>query len=281
MVFIRRAISRSHLVALYATADVAWVTPLRDGMNLVAKEYVACHRDGGGALVLSEFAGAAAEMGEAFIVNPYDTQHTVLTLERVLKLTPDEQRERMTALYTRVQRNDAVAWSRHCLDSFTSQTDDSALELPRQLDADDLVAAVHRREAATVPPQLRRCSRSVRSRATGFGPIGPAARVAHQPGGPARQLCRRGLRASSIGPGALVRRHPRRVAVGGERRAHEIPGDRHLGSAGPEPCDQGGRNMSGRSSSTSSIAPQGPSSRPRSTRSSGTTASPIPSSASG
>jgi trehalose 6-phosphate synthase/phosphatase len=143
VVFIRRAISRSHLVALYATADVAWVTPLRDGMNLVAKEYVACHRDGGGALVLSEFAGAAAEMGEAFIVNPYDTQHTVLTLERVLKLSPDEQRERMTALYTRVQRNDAVAWSRHCLDSFTSHTDDSALELPRQVDTDALVAAVH------------------------------------------------------------------------------------------------------------------------------------------
>ncbi len=52
-----------------------------DGMNLVAKEYVACHRDGCGALVLSEFAGAAAEMGEAFIVNPYDDEHTASTLD--------------------------------------------------------------------------------------------------------------------------------------------------------------------------------------------------------
>ena len=112
-------------------------------MNLVAKEYVACHGDGSGALVLSEFAGAAAELGEAFLVNPYDTEHTALTLQRVLKLSADEQRERMTALYTRVQRNDAVAWSRHCLANITSQ-DDSALELPRALDTDDLLAACSR-----------------------------------------------------------------------------------------------------------------------------------------
>jgi trehalose 6-phosphate synthase/phosphatase len=142
VVFIRRAISRAQLVALYVSADVGWVTPLRDGMNLVAKEYVACHRDGNGVLMLSEFAGAAAEMGEAFIVNPYDTEQTALTLQRALKLPADDQRERMTALFTRVLRNDAVAWSRHCLASFTSQADDLALELPRQLDTDDLLAAV-------------------------------------------------------------------------------------------------------------------------------------------
>ncbi len=141
VVFIRRAISLTQLVALYVTADLAWVTPLRDGMNLVAKEYVACHRDSGGALVLSEFAGAAAEMGEAFIVNPYDTDRTAMTLQRVLKLSADEQRERMGALYTRVQRNDAVAWSRHCLASFTAQPDNPALELPRPLDPDELLAA--------------------------------------------------------------------------------------------------------------------------------------------
>jgi trehalose 6-phosphate synthase/phosphatase len=72
VVYIRRAIPRSELVALYASADVGWVTPLRDGMNLVAKEYVACQRGRDGVLVLSEFAGAAAEMGEALLVNPYD-----------------------------------------------------------------------------------------------------------------------------------------------------------------------------------------------------------------
>jgi trehalose 6-phosphate synthase/phosphatase len=174
VVFIRRAISRAHLVALYATADVAWVTPLRDGMNLVAKEYVACHRDGSGALVLSEFAGAAAEMGEAFIANPYDTQHTVLTLERALKLSADEQRERMTALYTRVQRNDAAAWSRHCLDSFSSQADDSALELPRQLDTDDLVAVVRKAKRRLL---LLNCDGAPVPFAPGFRDSTPSPRV--------------------------------------------------------------------------------------------------------
>jgi trehalose 6-phosphate synthase/phosphatase len=115
-------------------------------MNLVAKEYVACHRDGKGALVLSEFAGAASEMGEAFIVNPYDTEHTAATLQRVLNLSAEEQRERMSALYTRVQRNDAATWSRQCLASFTSQAHDSTLELPRQLDGDALLATARSAE---------------------------------------------------------------------------------------------------------------------------------------
>jgi trehalose 6-phosphate synthase/phosphatase len=75
-------------------------------------------------------------------VNPYDIEYTALTLQRVLKLPADERRERMTALFSRVQRNDAVAWSRQCLASFTSQADDAALELPRQLDTDELLAAV-------------------------------------------------------------------------------------------------------------------------------------------
>jgi len=110
IVYMRRGIPRAELVALYAASDVGWVTPLRDGMNLVAKEYVACHRDGQGILVLSEFAGAAEEMGEAFLVNPYDEDRTAAVLERVLNLPQDERRQRMTALYRRVQRNNVFAW---------------------------------------------------------------------------------------------------------------------------------------------------------------------------
>jgi trehalose-6-phosphate synthase len=64
IVYIHRGIPRHELVAIYRVSDVAWVSPLRDGMNLVAKEYVACHPDGDGVLVLSSFAGAAAEMGK-------------------------------------------------------------------------------------------------------------------------------------------------------------------------------------------------------------------------
>src|SRR4030095_10500227 len=111
VVYIRRSIPRAELVALYAAADVAWVTPLFDRLNLVAKEYVACQRGGEGVLLLSEFAGAAAEMGEAFLVNPYDEERTAATLERILGLPADERSERMAALHSRVMRNNAMAWS--------------------------------------------------------------------------------------------------------------------------------------------------------------------------
>ena len=115
VVYMRRGISRSELVALYAAADVGWVTPLRDGMNLVAKEYVACHRGKDGALLLSEFAGAAAEMGEAFLVNPYDEERTAATLERILELSAEERQERMALLYRRVQRNNVYRWAERFL----------------------------------------------------------------------------------------------------------------------------------------------------------------------
>jgi trehalose 6-phosphate synthase/phosphatase len=111
VVYIRRAIPRSELVALYAAADVGWVTPLRDGMNLVAKEYVACQRRGDGVLVLSEFAGSAQEMGEAFLVNPYDEERVAAVLERALELPEAERKERMGMLYRRVLRNTAFRWS--------------------------------------------------------------------------------------------------------------------------------------------------------------------------
>ena len=117
VLYIRRPVTRPDLIALYVAADLGWVTPLRDGMNLVAKEYVACHQGRDGILILSEFAGAAAEMGEAFLVNPYDEERTAETIERALELTPEEQRERMSALYRRVVRNNATAWSERFLEN--------------------------------------------------------------------------------------------------------------------------------------------------------------------
>ena len=95
----------------YRLADVAWVSPLRDGMNLVAKEYAACKPEGDGVLVLSEFAGAAAEMGEALLVNPYDEESTAMAVARALELDEDERRKRMLALHRRVLRNNVFAWS--------------------------------------------------------------------------------------------------------------------------------------------------------------------------
>jgi trehalose 6-phosphate synthase/phosphatase len=143
VVYIRRGIPRSHLVALYASADVGWITPLRDGMNLVAKEYVACKRGADGALVLSEFAGAAAEMGEAFAVNPYDEERTASVIERVLEMPPRERRERMAALHARVLRNNVFAWSDRFLKALSGESAPSVTLTARAepLDLDAVVAA--------------------------------------------------------------------------------------------------------------------------------------------
>ncbi len=112
VVYIRRALPRPELAALYAAAAVAIVTPLRDGLNLVAKEFVACQRGQGGVLVLSEFAGAAAEMGEAYHVNPYDEEHTAQTIADALAASDEaDQHERMRRLYQRVTDNNVFAWA--------------------------------------------------------------------------------------------------------------------------------------------------------------------------
>lgn len=148
IVYIRRGIPRAELAALYAAADVAWVAPLRDGLNLVAKEYVACKRGGDGALVLSEFAGAAAEMGEAFMVNPYDEEQTADTIARALDTPVEERKERMQALYARVTRNTVYAWGDHFLEALTAPTGDGARlpGAPERLPAGAVEAACARAE---------------------------------------------------------------------------------------------------------------------------------------
>src|SRR5205807_2461769 len=120
LVYINRSIERTELVGLYKLADVCWVGSLRDGMNLVAKEYCACKPEGDGALVLSEFAGAAAEMGEAFLVNPYDEERVAETVLRALQLDPEERSLRMRALHERVLRNDVFRWAAGFVDALES-----------------------------------------------------------------------------------------------------------------------------------------------------------------
>jgi len=122
VVYLRRAIDKPELAALYAAADVAWVGPVRDGMNLVAKEYVACQRNGDGVLVLSEFAGAAQELGEALRINPYDQVGTADTVRRALELDPASRVERMTALHARVRRDSAAAWAERFIDRLQQAT---------------------------------------------------------------------------------------------------------------------------------------------------------------
>ncbi len=109
--YVHRSISSRQMAALYLAADVMLVTPLRDGMNLVAKEFVASRVDGDGVLVLSEFAGAAAELGEAVVVNPYDVDATAESIRVALTMTETERRARMGHLRRRVSEYTVHTWA--------------------------------------------------------------------------------------------------------------------------------------------------------------------------
>lgn len=107
---ISRAIPFDELVAYYRAADVAWITPLADGMNLVCKEFVASRVDGEGVLVLSEFAGAAVELGDALIVNPFSNRAMDRGITQALAMDGMERRHRMERLRKAVSENDLSQW---------------------------------------------------------------------------------------------------------------------------------------------------------------------------
>jgi trehalose 6-phosphate synthase/phosphatase len=109
--YINRTVTDTVLSALYVAADVLLVTPLRDGMNLVAKEFVASRADGDGVLVLSEFAGAADELTRALLVNPYDVDGMAEAIHLALTMPREERRERMKALRDHVMSHDVSEWS--------------------------------------------------------------------------------------------------------------------------------------------------------------------------
>jgi trehalose 6-phosphate synthase len=109
--YLNRGFARSALMPLYAEAQVGLVTPLRDGMNLVAKEYVAAQDpENPGVLVLSQFAGAARELDAALIVNPYDEAGVATALDRALAMPREERRERHAAMLKVMRRNSLDAW---------------------------------------------------------------------------------------------------------------------------------------------------------------------------
>ena len=118
--YMHRAVPRDELIAFFVASDVMLVTALRDGMNLVAKEYVACRSDLGGALVLSEFTGAAAELRQAYLTNPHDPEGVKDAIESALNQTPEEGRRRMRALRRQVLTHDLDRWARSFLDALAS-----------------------------------------------------------------------------------------------------------------------------------------------------------------
>ncbi len=109
--YLHRSFPREEMAALYLTADVMLVTPLRDGMNLVAKEYVACRHDERGALVLSEFTGAADELRQAFLINPWDIDGTKEAIRRAAHQSPAAAARRMRAMRRRVFEDDVHHWA--------------------------------------------------------------------------------------------------------------------------------------------------------------------------
>ncbi|MBN1846462.1 MAG: bifunctional alpha,alpha-trehalose-phosphate synthase (UDP-forming)/trehalose-phosphatase [Sedimentisphaerales bacterium] len=116
VLYLYRSIPFEKLVALYHQADVALITPLRDGMNLVAKECIAAKCHGRGVLILSEMAGAASEMGEALIVNPNDKEKIVQAIKVALEMPPSEQIERNRSMQQRLGRYTVARWAHDFLD---------------------------------------------------------------------------------------------------------------------------------------------------------------------
>ena len=121
--YIHRNVPRATLAALFRGSKMGLVTPLRDGMNLVAKEYVAAQdADDPGVLVLSKFAGAAEDLSEALIVNPYDAHELAENLQRAATMSCDERRERHAALFKKIKQNDIVHWRQSFLADLSPDT---------------------------------------------------------------------------------------------------------------------------------------------------------------
>jgi trehalose 6-phosphate synthase/phosphatase len=109
--YVFRSLEPRELLAYYRAAQIALITPLKDGMNLVAKEYCACSPDDDGVLILSEFAGAAAELGDgALLVNPCDVDGTAEAIRRAVEMPVEERRERMHRLRRTVRERDVFRW---------------------------------------------------------------------------------------------------------------------------------------------------------------------------
>ncbi len=115
--YLHRHLALKELIALYRAADVMVVTPLRDGMNLVAKEYVATRVDGMGILVLSEFAGSALELGAALQVNPHDLDGVKSAIARAVTMEAPEIRRRMRVMRRQVRERDVHHWASSFLDT--------------------------------------------------------------------------------------------------------------------------------------------------------------------
>lgn len=134
-----RSMPFEDLIALYASSDIALLTPLRDGMNLVAKEYIASRVNSDGVLILSEMTGASKEMGEALIINPNDIEQTAEAIRLAVSMEQDVQRESVTRISRRLSRYDVRRWAADFIGALERASSDNNGSL-------SLLMSVHNRQ---------------------------------------------------------------------------------------------------------------------------------------
>lgn len=136
-----RSLPFENLIDLYTSSDIAWLTPLRDGMNLVAKEYIATRTDKTGVLILSEMAGSAYEMSEALLINPNNFEEQADTLKQAITMPEEEQAKRVEALQKRLSRYNVEKWANLFMDTLTKQKDSAPQNVADKI-TDTLLATI-------------------------------------------------------------------------------------------------------------------------------------------
>ncbi|MGB5662467.1 bifunctional alpha,alpha-trehalose-phosphate synthase (UDP-forming)/trehalose-phosphatase [Eudoraea sp.] len=128
-----RSLPFENLIDLYTSSDIAWLTPIRDGMNLVAKEYIATRTDKTGVLILSEMAGSANEMNESLLINPNNFEQIADTLFKAINMPLEEQKRRNAILQTRLERYNVEKWANDFMTSLQGQKDRDTANVSKRL----------------------------------------------------------------------------------------------------------------------------------------------------
>ena len=131
-----RSLPFDSLIDLYTTCDIAWLTPIRDGMNLVAKEYIATRTDKTGVLILSEMAGSANEMNESLLINPNNFEQIADALKEAITMPKEEQQARNALLQKRLERYNVEKWANDFMTSLLNQKDKDLAYVSRRLSVD-------------------------------------------------------------------------------------------------------------------------------------------------
>lgn len=131
-----RSLPFDNLIDLYTSCDIAWLTPIRDGMNLVAKEYIATRTDKTGVLILSEMAGSANEMNESLLINPNNFEQIADTIHKAIQMPEKEQKARNSVLQKRLERYNVEKWANDFMRSLTEQRDKDPTYVAQRLSVD-------------------------------------------------------------------------------------------------------------------------------------------------